>query len=49
MNAVEELGASLQTGDPGKAMAAIGNVGMVCHSCHMVHLPAAYAKLGWEK
>ncbi len=47
MKPVEELGVSLQTGDRGKVMAAIENVGMVCHNCHSASMVKVQQKYHW--
>jgi cytochrome c556 len=39
---VDQLGAALETGDPDAIGAAFQEIGAVCHSCHVVHLPKAY-------
>jgi cytochrome c556 len=44
---VDELGASLETGDPGKVMAAVEKVGMICHSCHTANMVRAQQKYRW--
>lgn len=47
MSPVEELGAALETGNRGKAMAAYGKVGMVCRSCHATTMVKVQQKYHW--
>lgn len=44
---VEELGTALQTNDRNQVMAAIGNVGMVCHNCHTANMVKVQQKYQW--
>lgn len=44
---VEELGTSLQTNDRDQVMAAIGNIGMVCHNCHTANMVKVQQKYHW--
>ena len=45
---VTNLGAALKSGDRGKIMGAYGNVGKVCHECHVEYLAKAYFKYHWK-
>ncbi len=46
---VEELGMLIEGGDPGKVMEAVGKVGAVCHSCHLVNMPKVQYKYHWPE
>ena len=45
---VDELGSALNTGDPDQVMAAMGNVGKVCHTCHIVNMVKVQQKYHWK-
>jgi cytochrome c556 len=47
MGPVEDLGAALVNGDPGKVMAAYEKVGKVCHECHKTTMPQVQQKYRW--
>lgn len=47
MKPVDELGTALKTGDQGKVMAAIQQVGKVCSDCHITTVPEAQQKYYW--
>lgn len=47
MGPVEELGATLQTGDREKVVAAFEEVGKVCHACHIKTMPPVQQKYRW--
>ncbi len=49
MEPVEELGASLNTGNRGKVMTAYKKVARVCHECHVIYMPKAQQKYHWGK
>jgi cytochrome c556 len=44
---VEELGASLKAGQPGRVMAAVEKVGGVCSACHIENMPRVQFRYGW--
>lgn len=44
---VERLGAQLKNGDPGSVMEAFGNVGRLCHECHLSTMVPAQQKYHW--
>lgn len=44
---VDKLGEALQTGDPGRIMGALENVGAVCHDCHVPNMVKAQQKYHW--
>jgi cytochrome c556 len=46
---VEALGRALQAGDPAAVMAAVDEVGAVCHNCHLGTMVAAQQKYRWDK
>ncbi len=48
MEPVDELGSALKTGDPDQVMAAVGNVGKVCHTCHIVNMVKVQQKYHWK-
>lgn len=45
---LEQLGASLETGERDKIMTAFGNVARVCDDCHTVNMPKVEQKYHWE-
>ncbi len=47
MDPIEELGASLNTGDHEKVMSAHEKVRKVCHECHVIDMPKAQQKYHW--
>ncbi|NIS59723.1 MAG: hypothetical protein GTO13_03160 [Proteobacteria bacterium] len=47
MGPVEDLGAALETGDRGNAIAAFEEVGKVCHACHITTMPPVQRKYRW--
>ena len=47
MDAVENLGTALETGDQGKIMMEYGKVGGVCHNCHSIYMPKVQQKYHW--
>lgn len=48
MKPVEDLGASLQTGDKGKIMASIEEVGKSCGGCHLQNMVKVQQKYHWK-
>jgi hypothetical protein len=44
---VDELGRALKTGDQGRVMAAVQQVGNVCSDCHSANMPKAQQKYYW--
>jgi len=44
---VEELGAMIEQGEPGRVMEAVGRVGTVCHDCHVVNMPKVQQQYHW--
>lgn len=47
MAPVENLGKALESGDPGQVGQAMGGVGQVCGSCHLVNQSKAFFKYHW--
>lgn len=47
MEPVEKLGAELSSGEPGRIMAAISEVGRLCHECHFVSMVPVQQKYHW--
>jgi len=45
---VEQLGASLETGEQDKIMAAFGAVAGACNDCHFLNMPKVQQKYHWE-
>ena len=48
MKPVEDLGTSLQTGDKGKIMASVDEVGKTCNSCHLQNMVKVQHKYHWR-
>jgi hypothetical protein len=48
MKPVEELGAAMQTGDKGKIMASIEEVGKACNGCHLQNMVKVQQKYHWR-
>jgi hypothetical protein len=48
ITAVDELGASIETGDKGKIMASIENVGKACNNCHLQNMVKVQQKYHWR-
>lgn len=48
MAPVDALGKALESGDPGQVGPAMGQVGQVCGSCHLVNQTKAFAKYHWN-
>lgn len=46
---VDDLGAALASGDPGKIMAAGEAVGQVCHRCHLTAMAPVQHLYRWDK
>ncbi|MDH4271578.1 MAG: cytochrome c [Candidatus Aminicenantes bacterium] len=46
---LEELAASLKTGDQGGVMAAVEKVGTVCTACHVEHMARVQFRYGWPE
>jgi len=44
---IERLGAAMDSGDPGKIMAAYEAAGGICDGCHKQYMPATYQKYHW--
>lgn len=44
---VDELGAALATGDRGEVMTAFGEVGKICHKCHVSTMVQVQQKYHW--
>jgi cytochrome c556 len=44
---VDKLGAQLKEGDPGQVMEAFGQVGGICHECHISTMVQAQQKYHW--
>lgn len=47
LDAVENLGAALESGDQIKIMMEYGKVGGVCHDCHSINMPKVQQKYHW--
>lgn len=44
---VDELGAAMETGDPGRIMAAVERAGELCNGCHRKTMPMVQQKYHW--